>query len=80
MYEIIEQILCSLEPAVTNLVVYVWGSQRVILIFIEYKILGLQPGDKIAIYAETREEWIVSALGAFAQNITGKECHSKNQF
>ena len=55
-------------------------KSNVILIFIEYKILGLQPGDKIAIYAETREEWIVSALGAFAQNITGKGCHSKKQF
>jgi len=32
--------------------------------------LGVQSRDKIAIYAETRQEWILSALGAFSQNIT----------
>jgi len=32
--------------------------------------LGLKPGDKLAIYAETRQEWITSTFGAFSQNIT----------
>jgi len=31
--------------------------------------LGAQPREPIAIYAETREEWILAALGAFSQSI-----------
>jgi len=31
--------------------------------------LGVQPNDAIAIYAETRAEWIMSAFGAFSQSI-----------
>ena len=34
---------------------------------------GVKPGEKIAIYAETRQEWTIAALGAFSQNITGIE-------
>ena len=32
--------------------------------------LGLQPSQRIAIYAETRAEWILACLGAFSQNLT----------
>jgi len=32
--------------------------------------LGLQSGQRIAIYAETRAEWILACLGAFSQNLT----------
>ena len=31
--------------------------------------LGQEPKTPIAIYAETREEWILAALGAFSQSI-----------
>ena len=31
--------------------------------------LGQAPGDAIAIYAETRAEWLMSAFGAFSQSI-----------
>ena len=31
--------------------------------------LGQQPRSPIAIYAETRAEWIISAFGAFSQSI-----------
>ena len=31
--------------------------------------LGLQSGSGVAIYAETRAEWMISCLGAFTQNI-----------
>lgn len=31
--------------------------------------LGQEPGTSIAIYGETRAEWIISCLGAFSQNI-----------
>ncbi len=39
------------------------------------RALGQQPGTSIAMYAETRAEWMISCLGAFSQNIhvcTGK--------
>lgn len=32
--------------------------------------LGLKPKDTIAIFAETREEWFISAIAAFKQNLT----------
>jgi long-chain acyl-CoA synthetase len=31
--------------------------------------LGQTPGSAIAMYAETRAEWMISCLGAFSQNI-----------
>ena len=31
------------------------------------RLLGQAPGSKIAIYAETRAEWMMSCLGAFSQ-------------
>ena len=33
------------------------------------RLLGQQPGTSIAIYAETRAEWMMSCLGAFSQVI-----------
>ena len=33
------------------------------------RLLGQKPGTSIAIYAETRAEWMMSCLGAFSQNI-----------
>jgi len=33
------------------------------------RLLGQEPGTSIAIYAETRAEWMMSCLGAFSQNI-----------
>jgi len=33
------------------------------------RVLGQEPKKPIAIYAETRAEWILAALGAFSQNI-----------
>ena len=33
------------------------------------RVLGEQPQTPIAIYAETRAEWIMSAFGAFSQSI-----------
>ncbi len=32
--------------------------------------LGLEPKQRIAVLAETRAEWLISAMGAFRQNIT----------
>ncbi|XP_037090567.1 long-chain-fatty-acid--CoA ligase 4-like [Pollicipes pollicipes] len=32
--------------------------------------VGLQPGDRLVIFAETRAEWLIAAVGAFFQNIT----------
>ena len=31
------------------------------------RLLGQSPGTSIAIYAETRAEWMMSCLGAFSQ-------------
>ena len=31
------------------------------------RLLGQAPGSRIAIYAETRAEWMMSCLGAFSQ-------------
>ncbi|XP_059098131.1 fatty acid CoA ligase Acsl3-like [Tigriopus californicus] len=31
--------------------------------------LGLKPGSKISMFAETRAEWMIACLGAFSQNI-----------
>ena len=33
------------------------------------RVLGQQPRTAIAIFAETRAEWIMSALGAFSQSV-----------
>ena len=33
------------------------------------RVLGLKPGEKISLYAETRAEWMVGCLGAFSQNV-----------
>lgn len=33
------------------------------------RVLGLESGCNISMYAETRAEWIISCLGAFSQNI-----------
>ena len=33
------------------------------------RVLGQEPKKPIAIYAETRAEWIIASLGAFSQNI-----------
>ena len=32
--------------------------------------VGLKPGDKIVIYADTRAEWLTAALGCFKNNVT----------
>lgn len=32
--------------------------------------LGLEPTDRIAVLAETRAEWLISAMAAFRQNVT----------
>ncbi|KAF0308413.1 Long-chain-fatty-acid--CoA ligase 4 [Amphibalanus amphitrite] len=32
--------------------------------------LGLSPGDRVVVFAETRAEWLISALAAFLHNIT----------
>lgn len=32
--------------------------------------LGLKPKSKIAIFAETRKEWLLTAMAAFKQNLT----------
>jgi len=32
------------------------------------RVLGLSPGDKVALYAETRSEWFVTAQACFKQN------------
>jgi long-chain acyl-CoA synthetase len=34
--------------------------------------LGLQPKDRICIFAETRAEWLVAAIGAFKQNLASE--------
>ena len=34
-----------------------------------FRELGQEPGSMIAIYAETRAEWLLSALGAFSQSL-----------
>lgn len=34
--------------------------------------LGLPPKGKICVFAETRAEWLIAAIGAFKQNITCK--------
>ena len=34
--------------------------------------LGLSPGDRVVVFAETRAEWLMSALAAFLHNITGE--------
>ena len=42
---------------------------------------GQAPGSAIAMYAETRAEWMISCLGAFSQNIhvcTGQIDHTLN--
>jgi len=51
--------------------------------------LGLEPKMKVTIYGETKQEWFLSALGAFSQNLTvctlytnlGEEavCHGINE-
>ena len=38
------------------------------------RLLGQAPGSKIAIYAETRAEWMMSCLGAFSQVRILYEC------
>ena len=46
------------------------------------RLLGQQPGTSIAIYAETRAEWMMSCLGAFSQVIKyfiGFTMHFSNQ-
>lgn len=43
------------------------------------RALGQQPGTSIAMYGETRAEWMISCLGAFSQNIhlcTGIEANN----
>ena len=41
-------------------------------------LLHLKPKDRIAIFAETREEWFMLAMAAFKKNLTSKcvKCHS----
>lgn len=40
--------------------------------------LGLKPKSKIAIFAETRREWLITAMAAFKQNLTStfKPCYA----
>ena len=33
---------------------------------------GVKPGGRVCIFAETRQEWLEAAVGAFTQNITGE--------
>ena len=47
------------------------------------RLLGQEPGTSIAIYAETRAEWMMSCLGAFSQvqntYFIGFTMHCSNQ-
>lgn len=40
--------------------------------------LGLKPRQKIAVFAETRREWLITAMAAFKQNLTG--AHFKDKY
>jgi long-chain acyl-CoA synthetase len=35
-----------------------------------FREIGIQPKDRICIFAETRPEWLISAIAAFRQTIT----------
>ena len=55
---------------------YLWKSyndvEKLALFFSKGLLeLGLEPKDRVAIFAETRAEWMISAIAAFKQNLTG---------
>ncbi|XP_021949615.1 long-chain-fatty-acid--CoA ligase 4 isoform X2 [Folsomia candida] len=54
---------------------YVWRSYNDVDTLAEnfgkgLRSLGLKPKDKIGIFAETRAEWLIAAIGCFKQNLT----------
>lgn len=56
---------------------YVWRSYNDVDTLAEnfgkgLRSLGLKPKDKIGIFAETRAEWLIAAIGCFKQNLTCK--------
>jgi long-chain acyl-CoA synthetase len=38
--------------------------------------LGLKPKQKMCLFAETRAEWLIAAMGSFKQNIIRERCYT----